>query len=94
MIITCSLIGKSAFTMGFAGIYVYSLELFPTNLRSTGLGLCQLASKAAAIIAPYSRLLVRAGVKILKCTHFQKSAAHVKMSVNVLYYTVIHIEYS
>lgn len=59
LIITLSVIGKLCFTATFAGIYVQTPELFPTNVRSTGLGTCQVFAKTGSFIVPSFRVLVR-----------------------------------
>lgn len=52
------LIGKSSITGTFASIFVFGAELFPTTLRTLGLGLCSVASKIGGVLAPYIRLAV------------------------------------
>ena len=59
-VIVCSLVGKTCFAMAYAAVFLYTTELYPTNLRNVGLGTCQAAAKVASIIAPYFRVLVSA----------------------------------
>ncbi|KAK3734882.1 hypothetical protein RRG08_038908 [Elysia crispata] len=48
-----SLLGKFGASAGFAVIYVYSAELFPTVMRNSGMGLCSLCARIGGILAPY-----------------------------------------
>ncbi|NXT20552.1 S22AD protein, partial [Syrrhaptes paradoxus] len=52
-----AIIGKFTASASFSTSYVYSAELFPTVVRQTGVGLCSMASRVAAIMAPLVRLL-------------------------------------
>ncbi|XP_043076842.1 solute carrier family 22 member 5 [Puntigrus tetrazona] len=45
--------GKFGFTMSFAVVYIYTTELYPTVLRTLGLGLCSSAARIGSITAPY-----------------------------------------
>ena len=47
-----SQIGKFGVTCAFAIIYVYAAELFPTVLRSTGMGMCSVMARVGSILAP------------------------------------------
>lgn len=53
-----SLIGKFASSMAISGIYVYSLEMFPTDSRHGLLAICCLSGRLGLLLAPYSPLLV------------------------------------
>ncbi|XP_056193748.1 solute carrier family 22 member 13-like isoform X1 [Falco biarmicus] len=52
-----AIIGKFTTSASFSTSYVYSAELFPTVARQTGLGLCSMSARVAAIMAPLIRLL-------------------------------------
>jgi putative MFS transporter len=38
----------------FAIIYLYSTELFPTGVRTTGLGMCSMTGRLGAILGTFS----------------------------------------
>ncbi|RUS82165.1 hypothetical protein EGW08_010047 [Elysia chlorotica] len=48
-----SLVGKFGITVGFAVVYVYAVELFPTVMRNSALGLCSFTARIGGILAPY-----------------------------------------
>ncbi|XP_070567958.1 organic cation transporter protein-like isoform X1 [Ptychodera flava] len=54
--ITSAMIGKFAITSSYGMIYVYALELFPTPVRSIGIGLCSMFSCIGGILAPQALL--------------------------------------
>lgn len=45
--------GKLSTTCGFAMIYVYTAELYPTAVRNMGVGVSSMASRLGSIISPY-----------------------------------------
>uniref|UniRef100_A0A1B0DMI4 Major facilitator superfamily (MFS) profile domain-containing protein n=1 Tax=Phlebotomus papatasi TaxID=29031 RepID=A0A1B0DMI4_PHLPP len=51
------LISKSAATMSYITIYVYTTELFPTELRHTLLSACVIFGRIGSIVAPFTVLL-------------------------------------
>ncbi|KAF2361374.1 Major facilitator superfamily [Trinorchestia longiramus] len=53
LVITLSMIGKLCISMAFQIIYVYAMELLPTEIRSTGLGSIVFVSRFGAIITPF-----------------------------------------
>ncbi|KAJ7322123.1 hypothetical protein JRQ81_018410 [Phrynocephalus forsythii] len=59
-----AIIGKFTISGSFMTSYVYSTELFPTVIRQTGVGLCQMAARLAGIISPLARLLENYHVSI------------------------------
>ncbi|GFR05017.1 hypothetical protein TNCT_31971 [Trichonephila clavata] len=54
------LLGKLCITCSFAIIYVFTAEIFPTVVRSIGLGSSCLGARLGSIIAPFVRELSRA----------------------------------
>lgn len=45
--------GKFAVTTAYSIVYGYTVELYPTVLRTTALGSCSTMGKLGSIIAPY-----------------------------------------
>ncbi|XP_076437510.1 organic anion transporter 3-like [Babylonia areolata] len=52
-----SLTGKMSVSGSFNALYLYTPELFPTNLRNRALGTSVMASTIGAMIAPFSSIL-------------------------------------
>ena len=48
-----SFTGKAFVTMAFYGIYIYSAETFPTEVRHVGMGTASLCARISGMIAPY-----------------------------------------
>lgn len=55
-------IGKFGITISCAVIYMYTSEMFPTNLRHSILGICSMVGGIATALAPQTPLLVRINV--------------------------------
>jgi len=51
--ITLALIGKFGATASFAVVFVYTAEMFPTEIRSTAVGASSLCGRIGGIIAPF-----------------------------------------
>ncbi|KAJ1531485.1 hypothetical protein ONE63_000160 [Megalurothrips usitatus] len=51
------LVGKFSITISFAVIYVYTAELFPTNVRHSLLGYCSMFGRVGSMLAPQTPLL-------------------------------------
>ncbi|KAJ8026960.1 Solute carrier family 22 member 6-A [Holothuria leucospilota] len=51
------MIGKFGISASFALVYIYAVEVFPTPLRSVGLGMCSTASRIGSISTPLILLL-------------------------------------
>ena len=52
--------GKFAVTCPFGMIYIYTQELYPTSIRSFGLGICNTAGRIGSAMAPFAADLVGA----------------------------------
>ncbi|GBO16633.1 Organic cation transporter protein, partial [Araneus ventricosus] len=60
-----SLFGKFCITSSFSILYVFSTELFPTTVRTVGLGSAQVSARLGAIIAPFVREMGKASHPIV-----------------------------
>uniref|UniRef100_A0A3Q2QQE6 Solute carrier family 22 member 13-like n=1 Tax=Fundulus heteroclitus TaxID=8078 RepID=A0A3Q2QQE6_FUNHE len=49
--------GKFAATAAFSTAYVYTSELYPTDIRNSGMGVNSMCARAAGIVSPLVRLL-------------------------------------
>lgn len=54
------LVGKFAISSSFVGVWLFGAEIFPTTIRTTGLGICNIASRIGGILAPFSKSMVGA----------------------------------
>lgn len=52
------LIGKFAIALAFVTMYVFTAELFPTNLRHRCIGLCSMFGNVGAMVAPQTTVMV------------------------------------
>lgn len=52
-VICCSLIGLFGAAITFPNIYLYSGEIFPTVVRSSGIGLCSSIGRVGSMVAPF-----------------------------------------
>jgi len=57
-IMILSLIGKLAVSTSLALLYVYTSELFPTEVRNKGLGVSSVAARIGGVLAPFVTSLV------------------------------------
>ena len=48
-----AMVAKAFVTIGFNSIYVYTSELFPTEVRSIGVGTASMCARISGMIAPY-----------------------------------------
>ncbi|XP_057304312.1 uncharacterized protein LOC130641507 [Hydractinia symbiolongicarpus] len=59
--IVLGLIGKFFITSSFNGIYTWSVEIYPTNIRAEGMGFLQVTSRIGAASSPW----IAKGLKVL-----------------------------
>ncbi|KAG4067214.1 hypothetical protein HA402_000205 [Bradysia odoriphaga] len=50
-------VGKLFITVAFTGLYIYTSELWPTNMRHSIMGLCSTMGRIGAMFAPFAPLL-------------------------------------
>ncbi|KAF2354963.1 Major facilitator sugar transporter-like [Trinorchestia longiramus] len=53
LIITLAMVGKLGISMAYQIVYMYILELLPTEVRLQGLGSCMVASRVGSILSPF-----------------------------------------
>ena len=56
--IALSMIGKFAISASFAIIYIFTAELYPTQVRNVGVACGSFAARLGGILAPYIAALV------------------------------------
>lgn len=54
-----AILGKANIAGSFSLLYVFTVEIFPTVLRISGLGLCTVFARIAGMVSPYVLQLVR-----------------------------------
>ncbi|XP_074657504.1 organic cation transporter protein-like isoform X2 [Tubulanus polymorphus] len=59
LLVTLSMIGKTFITASFDTMYIYTPEIFPTNVRNFGMGTSNLAARVGAMLAPFSVNIAR-----------------------------------
>ena len=64
-----AMLGKVGISVSFGTVYIYSAELFPTEVRNIGIGTGSLSARIGGIIAPYIAELVRTTVMLLATPH-------------------------
>ncbi|XP_070567114.1 organic cation transporter protein-like [Ptychodera flava] len=55
--ITLAMIGKFCITCSFGVIYIFSAEMYPTPVRTSGVGVCSMCARVGGILAPQILLL-------------------------------------
>ncbi|XP_078315174.1 organic cation transporter protein-like [Crassostrea virginica] len=59
MSVIATFVGKMSVTGSFSVLFLFTPELFPTNLRNVGIGMCSTFSRIGAMIAPFAGTLAR-----------------------------------
>ncbi|XP_050079873.1 uncharacterized protein LOC126567701 [Anopheles maculipalpis] len=57
--LTLFLLSKLTITMSFGTLYIYTVEIFPTNLRQSLLSTCSMFGRIGSMIAPQTPLLAK-----------------------------------
>lgn len=57
-VLLLSMVGKSSITFALNILYIFTAELWPTNIRTTIMSLCSMTGRIGAIFAPLTALLV------------------------------------
>lgn len=65
VIFICALLAKGFVSATFSLVFIYTAEVFPTVLRSFGVGICSLCARVATVASPYVTEAVR--TKDLEC---------------------------
>lgn len=60
--VLCALVGKASVTIAFTIIYLYTCEMWPTNIRNTITNTCSMIGRIGSMIAPFAVLLVRSSI--------------------------------
>ena len=68
-VMTLAFLGKLAITVSFGIVYVLTAEIFPTEVRTTGLGSSSCVARAGAMAAPWIALL---GIFITSYKEFKR----------------------
>jgi len=63
--VALSLAGKFGISSAFAVVFVYSVEIFPTEYRGVGLGGCSMCARIGGILAPIVGGMVSNHIEIL-----------------------------
>ncbi|XP_035458981.1 organic cation transporter protein isoform X3 [Spodoptera frugiperda] len=58
LVLALNLVGKMMISLIFSGIYIYTVELFPTNARHRLLGICSMTGRIGSMCAPQTPLLM------------------------------------
>ncbi|XP_071509288.1 synaptic vesicle 2-related protein-like [Diadema antillarum] len=63
-------VARATISGAFQALYVYTPEVFPTHVRSIGMGLCVAASRMGAILTPFiAQVMIKHSVMITICTY-------------------------
>lgn len=55
----CFVIGKMLITISFSCLYIYSIEIFPTNLRHRFFSICSVVGRVGSILTPLTPILAQ-----------------------------------
>ena len=57
IVIVLAMLGKLAITSSYGVVYIYSAEIFPTEVRNAGVGGASVCARIGGILCPYVNLL-------------------------------------
>ena len=75
-----SLVGKFGATAGFAVIYVFTAELFPTVVRNSTIGVCSFCARIGGILAPFVGDLVSPAL-LMKQLDLEREPSHLNLNI-------------
>ena len=58
LLITLSMIGKLAITASYGVVYIFSAELYPTEVRNVGMGGSSMCARIGGMLCPYVNMLI------------------------------------
>ncbi len=58
LVISIAMFGKFAITTSFSMAWAYSIEIYPTSIRSLGVNACSTAARVSGIASAYIGVLV------------------------------------
>lgn len=55
----CFVLGKMSITISFSCLYIFTIEVFPTNLRHRFFSICSVVGRIGSILTPLTPLLAQ-----------------------------------
>ena len=53
LLVTLSMVGKLAITCSYGIVYIFTAEVFPTEIRSAGMGGASMCARVGGMLCPY-----------------------------------------
>lgn len=64
-VITIGVLGRGYMTAAIGAVFVYGVELFPTSVRGSAMGVCSCIGRIGSLVAPQIIFLVRLSLHVL-----------------------------